>query len=187
MALSNEEMSAAMSHKRLSVASSCICKPVSMLMRRITFTFSQRFWMVSERSSENTSTTNLSGGDEEGSADSGASIGNIFLAELTTAGGSKPASCEMPSSASGKLTEVWLFFLPDDGQMYRVGCRPAACSHMVIWHAGTNPGHAHTPFLRPFCTNGIQFRKSMVVQQLWLIACNIKICGGLRWLLPNSN
>src|SRR6478736_1400745 len=187
MALSNEEMSAAMSHKRLSVASSCICKPVSMLMRRITFTSSQRFWMVSERSSENTSTTNLSGGDEAGSADSGESIGNIFLAELTTAGGSKPASCEMPSPASRKLTEVCLFFLPADGQMYRVGRVQRHVAIWVVWHAETNLGYAHAPFLRLFCIHGVQFGKSMVIQQLWRIACNIKICGGLRWLLPNSN
>ena len=176
-----------MSHKRLSVASSCICKPVSMLMRRITFTSSHRFWMVSERSSENTSTTNLSGGDEAGSADSGESIGNIFLAELTTAGGSKPASCEMPSSASRKLTEVCLFFLPVDGQMYRVGCVQRHVALWVVWHAGTNLGNAYAPFLRLFCINGSQIGKFTVVQLFWLIACKIKICGGLRWLLPNSN
>jgi hypothetical protein len=67
-----------------------------MLMRKITFTFSQRFWIVSGRSSEKTSTTNLSGGDEPGSADSGDESGNIFLAELIGGSGTQPAFCEMP-------------------------------------------------------------------------------------------
>src|SRR5215467_6041545 len=124
MALSKVAMSAVISHSRLSVASSCICKPVSMLMRRTTFTSSHRFWIISGRSSENTSTTNRSGGDEPGSTDSGDGIGNVFLGELKLAHSSKAAVCEMPSAHRGKLTEVSLLFLPAYGQMYREGHGP---------------------------------------------------------------
>src|SRR5512133_2254947 len=46
------------------VASSCISSPVSMLSRRMTFTSRQRCCTASWVSSEKTSTTNFSGGQE---------------------------------------------------------------------------------------------------------------------------
>src|SRR6266481_5244466 len=63
-----------MSLSRLSVASNCICNPVSMLSRRITFRWFQRSRTVCSGSSENTSTTNLSGGY---GMDSGSFFGGI--------------------------------------------------------------------------------------------------------------
>src|SRR6476620_7746293 len=90
-----------------------------MLMRRTTFTSSQRFWMVSARSSEKTSTTKRSGGQEPGSRDSWESIGNIFLGELKVSGSCGPF-CEMPLTYLGKLTEVPMSFLPAPAQMYSV-------------------------------------------------------------------
>src|ERR1700686_2021742 len=76
--------------------------------------------MVSGRSSEKTSTTNLSGDDEPGSADSGDNIGSIFLKLLTAASRLQPfVRCRSP--LWGNLRKYTLLFLPVHGQMYRVG------------------------------------------------------------------
>src|SRR5476649_406240 len=91
--------------------------------------------MVSGRSSENTSTTNLSGDNEPGSADSGDTIGNIFLTVFTAASRLQPASYQMPLFAFGKLTEVHPAVLPVHGQMYRVGRYSGA------WVCGTVDPH----------------------------------------------
>src|SRR5437763_3032773 len=79
-ALSNEAISAAMSHIMFNVASSCICKPVSMLRRRMTFRCAQRFCIVSWLNSEKTCTTNRSGGQEAGCGTSWADMGELSSA-----------------------------------------------------------------------------------------------------------
>src|SRR5690349_23303471 len=63
-ARSNVVISAAKSQSRLRVAWNCIGSPASMLKRSTTLISRQRCWTVVSDSSENTSTTNISGGHE---------------------------------------------------------------------------------------------------------------------------
>src|SRR5579864_6691913 len=68
-----------MSHIRFRVASSCMCMPVSMLRRRITFKCCHRPWTVCWLSSDKTSTTKRSGDEEAGFGACEASIGECYV------------------------------------------------------------------------------------------------------------
>src|SRR5882724_4723241 len=177
MALSNGEISRVISQSRLSVASSCICRPVSILMRRMTFTSSQRLWMVSGRSSENTSTTNRSGGDEPRSAGSGDGIGNIFLGELMAARPIQPlVRCR--ATHWGNLRKCSVFFTC---QWPNVQGRTGGWSVKAQWHCGTVGPKCGTPIhlycgrlhrLVPFWAKG--FRSACLADYLhyqWLWRC----------------